>query len=450
MIKNKISLLLITCLMHIITIEIFSQDYCKSICYCCKDICCGCLYNNNKKSEEELKEELEEEESNLTKEQERYFDDLLEDFDNNIRNFNDSIFSENSDSTDAEYTIVKDGPKWKDGILGKGAYGTVYKVKNKEGKIFALKKAFVKEKYSFTWKNEIQALIKCRKCKNVIKIVDVYKKKEIEKKYIVEDNGEVKGFYYYIITELYDHGDLSDIRSIDNIKSHNIKRYYIILRRIIYQMINAVKQVHDKGIIHRDISLQNFFIGKDYNLYLGDFGCATEQYDGRCAGNHLYSCVHLQLYLNKKGNELKQNENFNKLYKFLDIFALSTSILHLLTGLLWGALITYDDLINENITADEKWKKIKDKIVENDISEKLSIFRYTNTKCKDNEDVDFNKLQEPEKYKNLDSNFVNILIKKVFLESNIKTFDVVTIDDFTNSDFYKELESLVTEEKNLA
>ena len=98
--------------------EIFSQDCCKNICYCCKDICCGCLYNNNKKSEEELKEELEEEESNLTKEQERYFDDLLEDFDNNIRNFNDSIFSENSNSTNAEYTIVKDGPKGKDGILG--------------------------------------------------------------------------------------------------------------------------------------------------------------------------------------------------------------------------------------------------------------------------------------------------------------------------------------------
>ena len=433
--------------MHIITIEIFSQDCCKNICYCCKDICCGCLYNNNKKSEEELKEELEEEESNLTKEQERYFDDLLEDFDNNIRNFNDSIFSENSNSTNAEYTIVKDGPKGKDGILGEGAFGTVYKVKNKEGKIFALKKAFVKEKYSFTWKNEIQALIKCRKCKNVIKIVDVYKKKEIEKKYIVEDNGEVKGFYYYIITELYDHGDLlSYISSRDN---SEIKKYYIILRRIIYQMINAVKQVHDKGIIHRDIKPDNFFIGENDKLYLGDFGCATEQYDGICAGNYLYSCVHLQIYLKEKGEELKQNENFNKLYKFLDIFALSTSILHLLTGEVWWSLISYDDLINENITVDEKWKKIKDKIVKKDFLEKLSIFRYTNTKCKDNEDVDFNKLQELEKYKNLDSNFVNILIKKVFLESNIKTFDVVTIDDFTNSDFYKELESLVKEEENL-
>ena len=417
--------------MHIITIEIFSQDYCKNICYCCKDICCGCLYNNNKKSEEEG--------------QEQYFDDLLKDFDKNIKKFNDSIFSENPDSTDAEYTIVKDGTESNKGILGKGSFGTVYKVKNKKGKFFAFKKIFIPKDVESVTKKEIQALIKCRDCKNVIKIVDAYKKDGTE----IKDGENVDGFYYYIITELYDNGDLFKSSSIDDIKSHNIKRYYIILRRIIYQMINAVKQVHDKGIIHCDISPFNFFIGKDYNLYLGDFGCATEQYDGGPVGDHFYSCSLLVHYLKEKGEELKHNKNFNKLYKFLDIFALSTSILHLLTGEVWWSLISYDDLINENITVDEKWKKIKDKIVKKDFLEKLSIFRYTNTKCKDNEDVDFNKLQELEKYKNLDSNFVNILIKKVFLESNIKTFDVVTIDDFTNSDFYKELESLVKEEENL-
>ena len=447
MIKNKISLLLTTCLMHIITIEIFSQDYCKNICYCCKDICCGCLYNNNKKSEEELKEELEEEESNLTKEQERYFDDLLEDFDNNIRNFNDSIFSENSNSTNAEYTIVKDGPKGKDGILGEGAFGTVYKVKNKEGKIFALKKAFVKEKYSFTWKNEIQALIKCRKCKNVIKIVDVYKKKEIEKKYIVEDNGEVKGFYYYIITELYDHGDLlSYISSRDN---SEIKKYYIILRRIIYQMINAVKQVHDKGIIHRDIKPDNFFIGENDKLYLGDFGCATENYDGISAGDFKYRCNHLLTYLETKGKGLKQDEKFNKLYKFLDIFALATSIFHFLTGRRFLAQIDYKDFINENITADKKWEQIiYDRFDEKDISGKLSIFRYTSEECEYNENVAFEEYQEPEEYKKLDSDFVTFL-KKILLKFDFETFDVVTIDDLINSAFYQGLKSLVKEEKNL-
>ena len=183
MIKNKISLLLTTCLMHIITIEIFSQDYCKNICYCCKDICCGCLYNNNKKSEKKEKEEEKEEEKELeeelklTEEQEQYFKLLLDNFDGNIKNFNDSIFSEDPDSIgEREYTIVKDGTKGEDGILGKGVYGIVYKVKNKEGEIFALKKNFIKKELPLTWKNEIQALIKCRKCKNVIKIVDVYKK----------------------------------------------------------------------------------------------------------------------------------------------------------------------------------------------------------------------------------------------------------------------------------
>ena len=432
MIKNKISLLLTTCLMHIITIEIFSQDCCKNICYCCKDICCGCLYNNNKKSEEEG--------------QEQYFDDLLKDFDKNIKKFNDSIFSENPDSTDAEYTIVKDGTESNKGILGKGSFGTVYKVKNKKGKFFALKKIFILKDAESVTKKEIQTLIKCRKCENVIKIVDAYKKDGIEFK----DGKNVDGFYYYIITELYDHGDLSDIRSIDDIKSNNIKRYYIILRRIIYQMINAVKQVHDKGIIHCDISPFNFFIGKDYNLYLGDFGCATEQYDGGPVGDHFYSCSLLVHYLKEKGEELKHNKNFNKLYKFLDIFALATSIFHLLTGDSFWSLISSNDLINENITADEKWKIINDRSEGKDISKKLSIFRYTAKELNENNDLNPDKWQEPDEYKKLDSDFVDIL-KKVLLESNFEKFekfDVVTIDDLTKSDFYKGLKLLVEEEKD--
>ena len=419
--------------MHIITIEIFSQDCCKNICYCCKDICCGCLYNNNKKSEEEGQE------------QEQYFNKLLKDFDKNIKKFNDSIFSENPDSTDAEYTIVKDGTESNKGILGKGSFGTVYKVKNKKGKFFAFKKIFIPKDVESVTKKEIQTLIKCRDCKNVIKIVDAYKKDGTEFK----DGKNVDGFYYYIITELYDHGDLSDIRSIDNIKIHNIKRYYIILRRIIYQMINAVKQVHDKGIIHRDIKPDNFFIGENDKLYLGDFGCATENYDGISAGDFKYRCNHLLTYLETKGKGLKQDEKFNKLYKFLDIFALATSIFHFLTGRRFLAQIDYKDFINENITADKKWEQIiYDRFDEKDISGKLSIFRYTSEECEYNENVAFEEYQEPEEYKKLDSDFVTFL-KKILLKFDFETFDVVTIDDLINSAFYQGLKSLVKEEKNL-
>ena len=430
--------------MHIITIEIFSQDCCKSI--------CDCLYSNNKKSEEEEnleEEENKEEELKLTKEQEQYFKSLLKDFDKNIKIFNDSIFSEDPDSTGVrEYTIVKDGTASNKGILGKGVYGTVYKVKNKEGKIFALKKAFVKQNFSSLGKKEILALIKCRKCKNVIKIVDVYKKNGIEQKYIAEDNGDVDGFYYYIITELYDHGDL--LREISSIYGDgDIKRYYIVLRRSIYQMINAVKQVHDKGIIHRDIKPENFFIGENYKLYLGDFGCVSEQYDGMAAGDFDYRCHHLLIYLYEKRKELKKNKNFNKLFKFLDIFALATSIFHLLTERIFWAQIRPKELINKNREADQKWKQITyNKVEGKDISENLSIFRYTSEECEYNKDVVFAEYQEPEKYKNLDSDFVTFL-KKILLKFDFETFDVVTIDDLINSDFYKGLKSLVKEEENL-
>ena len=426
MLKYIINFLIKICLINIFTIKIFSQNCCDECFENCKKILCkkndnnsaldnnnSDLDNNNSDFDNNLNLNNKNDNSNsnnnpnsnsnsnnnpdLDDNQEKYFESLLDNdnFDNNIRNFDDSIFSENSNSTDAEYTIVKDGTKGKDGIWGKGSYGTVYKVKNKKGKHFALKKNFIPENEESATKKEIQTLIKCRDCKNVIKIVDAYKKDGTE----IKDGENVYGFYYYIITELYDHGDLSNISSIDNIKSHNIKKYYIILRRIIYQMINAVKQVHDKGIIHRDIKPDNFFIGENDKLYLGDFGCATENYDGISAGDFKYRCNHLLTYLETKGKGLKQDEKFNKLYKFLDIFALATSIFHFLTGRRFLAQIDYKDFINENITADKKWEQIiYDRFDEKDISGKLSIFRYTSEECEYNENVAFEEWKELEEY----------------------------------------------------
>jgi serine/threonine protein kinase len=45
--------------------------------------------------------------------------------------------------------------------------------------------------------------------------------------------------------------------------------------RLLMQMLEAVRQVHDKGFIHRDIKASNFLLGKDNrSVYIADFGLA--------------------------------------------------------------------------------------------------------------------------------------------------------------------------------
>lgn len=39
-------------------------------------------------------------------------------------------------------------------------------------------------------------------------------------------------------------------------------------------MLQAVKYIHDSGLLHRDIKTANVFLDKDMNIKLGDFGTA--------------------------------------------------------------------------------------------------------------------------------------------------------------------------------
>ena len=93
-------------------------------------------------------------------------------------------------------------------------------------------------------------------------------------------------------------------------------------------MINAVKQIHDKGIIHRDIKPANFFIGENDKLYLGDFGIATENYDGTyLIGTPLY----MYFFLNYMIGFMEGNQNIvNSLLKHCDLYSLMCTIFELL------------------------------------------------------------------------------------------------------------------------
>jgi serine/threonine protein kinase len=86
---------------------------------------------------------------------------------------------------------------------------------------------------------------------------------------------EEKNGYHYLAME-YIRGEelLSAVQKQEN------KRYSVEeARRIFRQICEAVKEMHEKGITHRDISLENIMIDVEGNIKIIDFGRAQFEKD---------------------------------------------------------------------------------------------------------------------------------------------------------------------------
>jgi serine/threonine protein kinase len=79
----------------------------------------------------------------------------------------------------------------------------------------------------------------------------------------------------YIVLELCPNGSLMDMVK---------KRRYITEPEVRFwtvQMAGAIKYMHAKGIIHRDLKMGNIFLDKDMNIKIGDFGLAALLMSGK-------------------------------------------------------------------------------------------------------------------------------------------------------------------------
>ena len=169
-----------------------------------------------------------------------------------------------------KYKIIKQ--------LGQGAFGSAYKVFNKNNNnIYVMKKI---PKHSVS--NE-----KMKKFKNEAKILSSFSNEHIVK--------YCESFYsknsFNIVME---YCDGSTIKSyIDNHKSNN----HLINKDTIYTFIldicEGLKEIHSKNIIHKDLKPDNLFLTNDLRVKLGDFGISKRLYDSRdyartCFGPIMY------------------------------------------------------------------------------------------------------------------------------------------------------------------
>ena len=333
--------------------------------------------------EKEKGEKGEEENKSEEEENKGYLESLLEDI-TNVKILKGDFLTEKEDIYE------------RDKELGKGGFGSVYKIqKKKNGKFFALKQIVVKAPNKVKCiQKAIQNMILLRNEKNIVKIFDVYRQDNfvgnfLKKIYSEKDNAVC----FFIIMEFCENGDLD--KAIEN------KSFIKEKDKLAYQIINAVHSCHREKIAHRDLKPQNIFLDKDWNVKLGDFGLSDKfEYDGKDssrAGSLRYMCY-----------EIIQNLPHNPFKA--DLYSLGVILYELYTELLY---------------CDGELK-----------------FTYKNGKKVINGDIDKfykNENVEDKLNKNLaDENFKNL---KILLTGLLKQLEVDRWDweKFLKSEFYKEL-----------
>ena len=148
-------------------------------------------------------------------------------------------------------------------LLGKGGFAKCFRVTDMDTKEdwackIIQKSSLTKQRH----KQKLQSEIKIHRSishKYVVRFEDVFEDKE----------------NVYIIMEVCPNQTMLElVKRKKRLTESDTRRYML-------QTLDAVRHMHQRNIIHRDLKLGNFFLGKASEIKIGDFGLACKlQFDG--------------------------------------------------------------------------------------------------------------------------------------------------------------------------
>ena len=142
------------------------------------------------------------------------------------------------------------------GVVGEGAYGIVYKCRNKETDKYVAIKKF----------KEIHDKLVQKTMKRELKMLQMLKHENVvdfQEAFIYKEN-------LFLVFEYVEKNLLEVLEKYP--EGLNPK----LIRSFVFQMCKAVHYLHTKNIIHRDVKPENLLVDENMNIKLCDFGFARK------------------------------------------------------------------------------------------------------------------------------------------------------------------------------